>query len=80
MRVACLVIALLVLGGNPARADRPVTIFAAASTMEAVNAVARAYEASGRGTVRPVFASSSTLAMQIARGAPADLFLSANTA
>ena len=52
MRVACLVIALLVLGGNPARADRPVTIFAAASTMEAVNAVARAYEAGGRGAVR----------------------------
>ena len=79
-RLAGLATALLVLGGNPARADQPVTIFAAASTMEAVTAVARAYEASGRGTVRPVFAASSTLALQIARGAPADLFLSANTA
>ncbi len=78
--LAGLAAALLVLGAGPARADRPVTIFAAASTMEAVNAVARAYEASGRGAVRPVFAASSTLALQIAHGAPADLFLSANTA
>ncbi|MCH8156034.1 MAG: substrate-binding domain-containing protein, partial [Proteobacteria bacterium] len=79
-RLAGLAAALLVLGGSPARADQPVTIFAAASTMEAVNAVVRAYEAGGRGAVRPVFAASSTLALQIARGAPADLFLSANTA
>ncbi len=79
-RLAGLATALLVLVGSPARADQPVTIFAAASTMEAVNAVARAYEAGGRGSVRPVFAASSTLALQIARGAPADLFLSANTA
>jgi molybdate transport system substrate-binding protein len=79
-RLAGLAAALLVLGASPARADQPVTIFAAASTMEAVNAVARAYEAGGRGAVRPVFAASSTLALQIARGAPADLFLSANTA
>lgn len=79
-RLAGLATALLVLGGSPARADQPVTIFAAASTMEAVNAVARAYEAGGRGAVRLVFAASSTLALQIARGAPADLFLSASTA
>ncbi len=79
-RLAGLATALFVLVGSPARADQPVTIFAAASTMEAVNAVARAYEAGGRGSVRPVFAASSTLALQIARGAPADLFLSANTA
>lgn len=57
-----------------------VTIFAAASTTNAVNEISALYEAAGRATVRPVYAASSTLAKQIARGAPADLFLSANTA
>lgn len=79
-RLAGLATVFLVLGGSPVRAAQPVTIFAAASTMEALDAVARAYEAGGRGAVRLVFAASSTLALQIARGAPADLFLSANTA
>ena len=58
----------------------PVTIFAAASTASALNAVAAAFQAQSGVPVRPVFASSSTLARQIARGAPADLFLSASTA
>ncbi len=78
--LAGLAAALPCPGGASAGAAEPVTIFAAASTLEAVTAVARAYEASGRGTVRLVFAASSTLAQQIAAGAPADLFLSANTA
>ena len=63
-----------------APADEAVTIFAAASTTNAVNEIAALYEAEGLGAVRPVFAASSTLARQIANGAPADLFLSANTA
>ncbi len=73
-------LAAILLGGATAQAGEPITIFAAASTMDAVSAVARAFEAGGGGAVRPVFAASSTLAQQIARGAPADLFLSANTA
>jgi molybdate transport system substrate-binding protein len=73
-------LAALLLGGATAQAGEPVTIFAAASTTDAVSAVARAFEAGGGGVVRPVYAASSTLAQQIARGAPADLFLSANTA
>ncbi len=80
---ACLaVLALALMGGAPATAgDTPeVWLFAAASTTEAIDEVARAFEASGRGKFKPVFAASSTLAQQIARGAPADLFLSANTA
>lgn len=59
---------------------KPVTIFAAASTTNVVNALIAAFESSGGGRVRPVFASSSTLARQIEQGAPADLFLSANAA
>ena len=73
---------LIVTIGAPgaARAEPPVTLFAAASTIEAMTAVARAYEAGGGARVRTVFAASSTLARQIAQGAPADLYLSANTA
>jgi molybdate transport system substrate-binding protein len=59
---------------------KPVTLFAAASTTNVVNALIAAFEGSGGGRVRPVYASSSTLARQIAQGAPADLFLSANVA
>lgn len=55
-----------------------VTLFAAASTTDAVNEIAEAYAAHGGGSLRPVFAASSTLARQIEQGAPADLYLSAN--
>ncbi len=71
------ILALLTLA-TPARADRPVTIFAAASTTPAMEEIARLYEEAGNGRVRLVFASSGLLARQIDNGAPADLFLSAN--
>ncbi|NIA67184.1 molybdate ABC transporter substrate-binding protein [Pelagibius litoralis] len=61
-------------------ADRPVTLFAAASTTDAVNEIAEAFAAQTGGSIRPVVAASSTLARQIAQGAPADLFLSASGA
>lgn len=57
---------------------QPVTLFAAASATDAVNEVAEAYAEKTGGSIRPVVAASSTLARQIAQGAPADLFLSAN--
>ena len=75
-----LTLALTGVGSAGANAKEEVTLFAAASTTNAVEAVARAFEAGGHGRVRAVFAASSTLAQQILRGAPADLFLSANTA
>ena len=59
---------------------KPVTLFAAASTTDAVNEIAEAYAAKTGGSIRPVVAASSTLTRQIAQGAPADLFLSANVA
>lgn len=55
-----------------------ITVFAAASTTNAVTDIAALYEASHPVVVRLSFASSSTLAKQIERGAPADIFLSAN--
>ena len=57
-----------------------ITIFAAASTTDALNEVIAAYRLEGQEEVRAVFAASSTLAKQVLRGAPADLFLSASTA
>lgn len=82
-RLACLLAGLCLLGlAAPAAAqsgnDEPVTIFAAASTTDVLNEIAEAYAAKSGGALRPVLASSSTLARQIAQGAPADLFLSAS--
>jgi molybdate transport system substrate-binding protein len=55
-----------------------VTLFAAASTTNAVAAVAKTLDSRGIASLRPVFAASSTLARQIAHGAPADIYLSAH--
>ena len=54
------------------------TVFAAASTAPALTEIAVQLEAESGVEVRLVFASSGVLARQIASGAPADLFISAN--
>ena len=60
--------------------DAPtVTVFAAASTTDAITEINALFERHGLGKAVASFASSSTLAKQIQNGAPADLFLSANT-
>ncbi len=59
--------------------SQEVTIFAAASTTGAVQDAARAFEQASGVRVRAVFAASSTLAKQVAAGAPADLYLSASS-
>ena len=48
------------MAGLGARAKAPVTIFAAASTAGAIEAVAKDFEALNAGSVRAVFAASST--------------------
>ena len=56
-----------------------VNIYAAASMTDAVNALANLYHQQHPAvTIKPVYAASSTLARQIAQGAPADIFLSAD--
>ncbi|HEV3166452.1 MAG TPA: molybdate ABC transporter substrate-binding protein, partial [Isosphaeraceae bacterium] len=60
-------------------ASRSVTIYAAASTSDAVRAATEAFARSTGAKVTTSFGSSSTLAHQVAQGAPADLFLSAAT-
>ncbi len=65
---------------NAIAASAPVTIFAAASTAGAIEAVAKDFEGATGETVRAVFAASSILARQIMQGAPADIYLAANAA
>ncbi len=72
----CLVL-FIVFGGRAAAADE-VTVFAAASTSNAVMEIARLYNDLNHATVKTSFASSSTLAKQIKNGAPADVYVSAN--
>ncbi len=68
---------LAISGRADAEGADPITVFGAASTTDALTKLAAAYEAEYIEPVRPVLAASSTLARQIAQGAPADLFLSA---
>lgn len=68
----------LVLGPRPAAAQTVVTIFAAASLTDGLRALSRQWEARGHPSPRLSFAATSVLARQIAQGAPADLFLSAD--
>jgi molybdate transport system substrate-binding protein len=55
-----------------------VNVFAAASMTQPISEIALAFEDQTNLKVTLVFAASSTLARQIARGAPADVFISAN--
>ena len=55
-----------------------VQLFAAAGTRRATEALCDRYEAAGHAKVQRNFASSGTLARQIAAGASADVFVSAN--
>ncbi len=55
-----------------------VTVFAAASTTNAITDIGKMFTEKGKGKFVPSFASSSTLAKQIESGAPANVYLSAN--
>lgn len=70
---------VLVLPPSPAR-GQTIDILAAASTTEAVTAIAAALKQSHGIDLRPTFAASSTLAKHIVSGAPAHLYLSADLA
>ncbi len=75
-----LLLCLTVLGFSHAKAtNAELTVFAAASTTNALTEIANLYETAGHGKIALSFGSSSTLAKQIENGAPADIFLSANT-
>ncbi|MDE9451007.1 molybdate ABC transporter substrate-binding protein [Aliiroseovarius sp. Z3] len=66
------------LNPEPAQAD-DITVFAAASLKDALDKVVLGYEAQTGHNVSLSYAGSSVLARQISLGAPADVFVSANT-
>jgi molybdate transport system substrate-binding protein len=68
------------LAGPPALADDKVlTVFAAASMKNALDDIDAAFTARTGVKVSASYAASSTLAKQIEQGAPADIFVSADT-
>jgi len=68
----------LIAGAAPARAEPPVTVFAAASLKSVMASVSDAWAAQGHPKLRVSLDSSGTLARQIQQGAPAQLFISAD--
>ena len=61
-----------------AQAAEPVTVFAAASLKNSLDAVDALYDQRTGSQVHADYAASSTLARQIEQGAPADVFISAD--
>jgi molybdate transport system substrate-binding protein len=82
-RLAGLFAALVILYGSthsPALAqDKSLTVFAAASMKNALDDIDAAFTARTGIRIVASYAASSTLAKQIEQGAPADIFLSADT-
>lgn len=78
-RVLVFLLSVLTAVTGALSAERDVTVFAAASLTNALQDVAKDYEASGGGKVKFSFAASSLLARQIEAGADADVFFSADT-
>ncbi|MGO8800662.1 MAG: molybdate ABC transporter substrate-binding protein [Roseiarcus sp.] len=78
--VRLVVLLCLALAGlpRPARADEPLTVFAAASLKTALDEAAAAFRADGGAEVRISYGGSLALARQIVAGAPADIFASAD--
>jgi len=77
--VVLILIAALLAPAAFAQSRADVTIFAAASLREALDELVREYERQGRGKAVVSYAGSPTLARQIEKGAPADIFISADT-
>jgi molybdate transport system substrate-binding protein len=82
-RVAGVFAAFVILWGAafpPASAeDKTLTVFAAASMKNALDDIDAAFTAKTGVKVTASYAASSTLAKQIEQGAPADIFVSADT-
>ena len=80
LSLATLAMATAPLAATRAAPPVPITVFAAASLTDALQAVARTYTQRTGVPVRFSFASSSLLARQIESGAKADVFVSADLA
>jgi molybdate transport system substrate-binding protein len=71
-------IALACIATN-AIAEQKVTVFAAASLTNAISEIVTNYESANPQKIQTSLAASSMLAKQIENGAPADIFISADT-
>ncbi len=69
---------MLCLSPTLTRAEE-ILVFAASSLATALDAIEQQFEAASDYEVSMVYAGSATLARQIERGAPANIFISANT-
>jgi molybdate transport system substrate-binding protein len=76
--VSLVISALIAVGAAGAEGNAPVDVFAAASMAEAMNDAAPAFKVHTGVTIRTTLASSANLAQQIDKGAPADVFISAD--
>ncbi|MGF1776782.1 molybdate ABC transporter substrate-binding protein [Vibrio nomapromontoriensis] len=69
---------LIVVTLSPTVFAEKLTVYAASSMTNAVNALAQGYTQQSGVDVTTVFGGSSSLARQVSQGAPADVFISAN--
>ena len=80
LRRAVVFAAAVALAGSAfAQTPAPVTVFAAASLKNVMDDVGKAYLAKTHASARFSYGASSALARQIEQGAPADVFVSADT-
>lgn len=70
---------LSITGLSATAQPRPVTVFAAASLKTALDEIVQHYSRQTGDVVQVSYAASSALARQIQYGAPADIFISANS-
>lgn len=74
----CFVIFTVLLSAQVQASEDKIVVFAAASLTNALTDIAKRYEHDHATKIKTSFASSATLAKQIARGAPASLFIAAD--
>jgi molybdate transport system substrate-binding protein len=70
---------LAALNMMSAHGAEPISVFAAASLKDALDEIGKDYETAGGEKIVVSYAASSALAKQIENGAPADVFISADT-
>jgi molybdate transport system substrate-binding protein len=78
MRVLIICLMICLFPGAQASAEQRLVVFAAASMKEPLEAVAKSWEELTGRKVALSLAASSVLARQVAAGAPADIFISAD--
>ncbi len=75
----CTSLAVLLSVSFTVNATSNLKVYAASSMTNAINEIAQGFKDKFNITVTPVYGGSSSIARQIINGAPADVFISANT-